>query len=333
VRYRLKHLNVLIQSCILSLLLSTSMVRAADTWEPRRPVEIVAPGAAGGGLDLVARTLQASIQQQKLSSKPVIVTNRPGGGGTVGIAYINSHAGDGHYVAIQALPLITNRISGLSELGLDDVTPLAIIVTDQLVFAVSPASPIKTGKQWVAALQKDPTAISIGVAGSAGGQTYDAAALVAKASGVDPKKLKIVYFDSGGETVTSLMGHHVDLVVVPAAVALSAHQGGLIKLIAIAADKRVPGSFSDVPTWKEQGVDVVSSTWRAVVGPKNMTPGEIAWWDDLLAKATATPMWATALQRNLWTPSYMNSAKTRVFLQGEQTRLAALLQSIGLAKN
>ncbi|HEX4511803.1 MAG TPA: hypothetical protein VH328_17065, partial [Burkholderiaceae bacterium] len=79
--------------------------RAADAWEPKRPIELVVVAAPGGGLDLVGRTLQSVIQQEHLSPRPLTVLNRPGGGGTVGIAYLNSHEGDGHYVSVQALPL------------------------------------------------------------------------------------------------------------------------------------------------------------------------------------------------------------------------------------
>ena len=120
-------------------------VLAADAWQPKRPVEIVVPAAPGGGLDLVGRTLQSVVTQTHLSTRPLTVVNRPGGGGTVGIAYINSHEGDGHYVSVQALPLVTNSITGLSKVGLDDVTPLAVFVTEQVLFSVPAASPIKSG--------------------------------------------------------------------------------------------------------------------------------------------------------------------------------------------
>ncbi|HEY4164811.1 MAG TPA: hypothetical protein VGM59_17215, partial [Dongiaceae bacterium] len=103
---------------------------ALADWKPRRPIEVVVPSAPGGGQDLAARTLQGIVERLKLSSKPFTVINKPGGGGTVGIAYINTHAGDGHYTCVQALPLITNRLTGQSEIGLADVTPLAQLLTE-----------------------------------------------------------------------------------------------------------------------------------------------------------------------------------------------------------
>jgi putative tricarboxylic transport membrane protein len=329
---RRRALTAIWSTCTALLIASPVPGGAAETWQPHRPVEIVVPSAPGGGLDLVARTLQRVIQQENLSNKPVTVLNRPGGGGTVSIAYINSHIGDGHYVAVQALPLITNRITGLSTFGLDDVTPLAVFVTEQVVFSVPGDSPIKNGKDFVQMLKKDPMSVTMGVSSSPGGQSHDAAALVIRGAGQDPKKLKVVFFDSGGEAMTALMGGHITAAATPAGVVLGPSQAGRIRMIAIPGGQREQGALANVPTWKEQGVDVDFTTWRVLVGPKNMTPAEIAWWDDVLRKATASPEWATAVKRNLWTADYKNSAQTRVFLQSEQSRLKPLLGDLGLAK-
>jgi len=305
---------------------------AAEAWQPKRPIEVVVPSAPGGGLDLVGRTLQAVIQQNHLSPRPVTVVNRPGGGGTVGIAYLNSHMGDGHYVSVQALPLVTNSITGLSKVGLDDVTPLAVFVTEQVLFSVPANSPIKSGKDLVAMMRKDPGSVSFAVSSSPGGQSHVATAMWLKAAGQDPKKLKIVFFDSGGEAVTALMGEHVTAAATPAGTVVGPSQSGQLRLIGVPSETRLTGALAGVPTWKEQGIDVDFSTWRVLVGPKNMTPEEIAWWDNVLQKATSSPQWSAAVTRNLWSPAYKNSAATRQFLIGERTRLTPLLAELGLAK-
>ncbi len=305
---------------------------AADAWQPKRPIEIVVPAAPGGGLDLVGRTLQSAVQQGHLSPRPLTVVNRPGGGGTVGIAYLNSHEGDGHYVSVQALPLVTNSITGLSKVGLDDVTPLAVFVTEQVLFSVPAASPIKTGKDLVEMMRKDPASVSFAVSSSPGGQSHIATAMWLKAAGADPKKLKIVFFDSGGEAVTALMGEHVTAAATPAGTVIGPSQAGQLRLIGMPSATRLTGALAGVPTWKEQGVDVDFSTWRVLVGPKNMTPAEIAWWDNVLQKATASPQWQAAVARNLWSPAYKNSAATRQFLMDERNRLTPLMTELGLAK-
>jgi putative tricarboxylic transport membrane protein len=113
---------------------------------------------------------------------------------------------------------------------------------------------------------------------------------------------------------------------------LGPSKAGKIRMIGLPAAMRQKGDLADIPTWKEQGLDVEFSTWRVLVGPKDMTPDEIAWWDDTLGKATSSPEWAAAAERNLWTIDYKNSKDVRAFLDSEQTRLADLLKDLGLAK-
>ena len=304
----------------------------ADTWSPKRPVEVVVPSAPGGGQDLAARTLQGVMTELKVSPKPIIVSNKPGGGGTVSIAYINTHEGDGQYTAVQALPLITNRLTGESEIGLGDVTPIAQLLTEQVIFSVAGDSPIKSGKDLAEMLKKDPQSVVVGVSSSPGGQSHIAAALVLQALGLDPAKLKIVFFDSGGEAATALMGGHITVAATPAPVVLGPAQAGKVRMIAVPAENRLPGALADVPTWKEQGVDVEFATWRVLVGPKGMTADELAWWDAALGKVMASDEWKTAAERNLWTVNYKNSTDLKAFLDSENTRLAALLKDLGLAK-
>jgi putative tricarboxylic transport membrane protein len=142
----------------------------------------------------------------------------------------------------------------------------------------------------------------------------------------------VVFFDSGGEALTALMGGHVTAAATPAGVVLGPSQAGRVRLIAIPGGTRQDGALANVPTWKEQGVNVDFTTWRVLVGPKNMTPAEVAWWDNVLKKATSSPEWAEAVKRNLWTADYQNSTQTKAFLHEEQARLTPLLTDLGLAK-
>jgi putative tricarboxylic transport membrane protein len=305
---------------------------SAQEWRPNRPLELVVPSAAGGSADLVMRTLQNVAGQMRSSNEPFTVVNKPGGGGTVSIAYIDSHAGDARSVALQSLPLITNRATGSSTLGLDDVTPLAQVVTEPIAFSVAAGSPIRNGQDLIARLRSDPGAVTIAVSSSPGGQSHIAAALLLKSAGLDPRKLKIVFFDSGSQALTALMGEHVTASVTSADVVAGAAQSGKVRIIATPAASRLAGEWSKVPTWKEQGVDFEFSTWRILVGPRNMTTSQVAWWDAVLAKAIASPEWATAAKRNLWTVDYKNSTQTRAFLATENVRLGALLGELGLAR-
>ncbi|MBI1776676.1 MAG: tripartite tricarboxylate transporter substrate binding protein [Proteobacteria bacterium] len=301
-------------------------------WRPMRAVELVVPSAPGGGLDITARTLQRLFQEEKVADQPVTVVNKPGGSGTIGIAYINQHKGDGHFICVQSPPLMTNEIIGSSQLGLKDVTPVALLVTEEIIFSVAADSPIKTGRDLVDALRKDPDSIAIAVSSSPGGHSHAAAALVMKAVGGDPKKLKMVFFASGGEAATAVMGGHVAVAVTPASAILGHRQAGRIRVIGIPSEARLPGALADVPTWKEQGVDVVFYAWRTLVGPKGMTQVELDWWDNALAKLTRSPQWQEDVRRNLWTANYRNSKDVGAFFAAEHARLAQVLGELGLAK-
>ncbi|MDB5990273.1 MAG: hypothetical protein JWQ10_1676 [Herbaspirillum sp.] len=332
-RIKLKYLSGLLAfGALLSVGSIGNAANATEAWKPTRPIQIVVPSAPGGGLDLVARTLQNVITQEKLSDQPITVLNRPGGGGTVGISYINSHHADGHYVTVQALPLVTNQITGLSKIGIADVTPLAVLFREPIIFAVAGDSALKSGQDVVALLRKDPASVGMAVSSSPGGQSHIAAAMVVKAAGQDPHKLKIVFFDSGGEAMTALMGGHVAVAASPVGVAVGPAQAGKIRMIGIPQAARAPDELANVPTWKEQGIDVDFSTWRVLVGPKDMPAAQAAWWDNVLKKVMATPEWSAALKRNMWSADYRPSQQAAEFLKNENARLTPLLGELGLAK-
>src|SRR5262249_26237265 len=158
-------------------------------------------------------------------------------------------------------------------------------------------------------LKQDPASVTVGVSSSPGGQSHIAAALVLQVIGLDPAKLKIVFFDSGGEAATALMGGHITVAATPAPVVLGPSQAGKVRLIAVPGAARLTGALADVPVWKERGGDVEFATWRVLVGPKGMTADELAWWDDALGKVMASPEWAAAAARNLWTVDYKNSTQ------------------------
>jgi putative tricarboxylic transport membrane protein len=316
----------------LLLALAAPAVTEAAEWQPTKPVEIVVPSTPGGGLDTTGRTLQRLFLEGKYTEQPVNVVNKPGASGTMGITYINTHRDDGHQITVQSPPLLTNSIIGASPVSLKDVTPLALLVTEEIIFSVAADSPIKTGADLVTQLKQDPASVSIAVSSSPGGHSHAAAALIMKAIGGDPKKLKMVFFGSGGEATTALLGNHVSVGLTPAVSILGAVAAGKLRVIAVASAHRLAAPLADVPTWQEQGVDVVFSAWRALVGPRNMAPEHLAWWDATLAKITATPSWQEDVKRNVWTANYKNSKDTALFFAAEEQRLRGVLGELGLTK-
>ena len=303
-----------------------------QAWQPEKAIEIVVPTTPGGGIDRTARLLQKIIQENALASVPVTVTNKPGGGGAVSLVYLNQHAGDAHFVAINSPNLIANDINGRGAVKYREVTPLANLFSEYTVVAVRAESPLKSGRDFVEALRRDPQSLAVSTPTTLGSVNHLSFALVAKAAGVDPRKLKAVVLGSGGDAVTALLGGHIDAHTGTPSSVVRMVQAGKIRALAILAPKRIGGPYADTPTWSELGYKAVMDTWRGVIGPKGMTPAQIAWWDGVLAKAVATPVWKEALEQNTWEANYLNSAQTRKQFDAEYADYRAILGDLGMIK-
>lgn len=304
----------------------------AQGWKPEKPIEIVVPTTPGGGIDRTARLLQKIIQEEKLAPVPVTVINKPGGGGALSLVYLNQHPGDGHMVAINSPNLIANDINGRSPVKFREVTPLANLFSEYTVVAVRADSPLKRGQDFIDRLRKDPQSLAVSTPTTLGSVNHMSFALVAKAAGIDPRKLKAVVVGSGGDAVTALLGGHIDAHTGTPSSVVRMVQAGQIRVIGVLAPKRLSGPYADTPTWSEQGFKAVMDTWRGVIGPRGMTPAQIAWWDGVLAKVVATPAWKEALEQNTWEANYLNSAQTRKQFEDEHAEYRAILLELGMIK-
>lgn len=305
---------------------------AAETWQPSRAIELVVPSAAGGGLDVTARVLQKIVHDLAVTDQPVNVLNKPGGGGVIGINYTNQHRADGHYLCVQSPGLLTNELVGTTPIGLKDVTPVAQLVDEEIIFTVKADSPIASGQDLAKRLGGDPASVALAMSSAPGGHSHICAALVTKAAGGDPRKLKTVFFNGGGEAVTALMGGHVTAIVTPASSILGPLAAGRVRVVAYAAAKRLPGQLAPVPTWQEQGINVVFSAWRGLSGPLGMTAAQRAWWDQTLTRVTAAPEWAKFVLQNEWTADYLDSAAVARHWQQEKERLAVVVAELDLVR-
>lgn len=318
---------------LLVLALATSHgYSASSNWKPEKNVEIVTGSGPGGGLDRTARTIQKVWQDKNLLDVPITVVSKPGGTNALSWAYLNSHSGDGHYLSITSLSLLTNHITGSNPLRHSDITPIAQLFSEYISFAVRADSPIKTGKDLIDVLRKDLKSLSFGIAPGLGAAGHLGACIVLKSAGIDIKRLRNVVFNSGGTATTALLGGHVD--IVPLSVQNFAPQveAGKLRLIAIASPQRMEGSLANVPTWREQGIGAVFDTWRGVIGPKGLAPAQVAYWEDIFAKLAQTDEWKRDLKNNLWISSYMNSADSKKFLDAQYSELRALLTELEMAR-
>ena len=317
--------------CLSAAIFVTAMGHAAEPWIPDRAVEIVAGSGAGGAQDRTARTMQKIWKERNIIPVPVNVVNKPGGGGAISMAYLNQQGSDGRYIAVSSPVVLLNHISGKGKLNHTDMTSLALLFSEYIAITVRNESPIKTGADLIQKMKADPASVSAAVATARGGMQHIAVGKIAKSVGVDVGKMRVVVFNSGSESITQVLGGHIDVVATAVANAAPHVANGQLRIIGIAAPQRLPGALANVPTWKEQGVDVVVSNWRSVLGPKGMTAAQTAWWDNALQKLVQTPEWNEDIQKNYWVNNYLGSAESQKFFAAQYEELRGVLNDL-LAK-
>ncbi len=303
----------------------------AQEWKPDRPVELIATNAPGGGSDRIGRIMVKILQERKLVPVPVNLVNRPGGGSSVAYNYANQHPGNGHFLVMGSRSLITNNISGHGP-SYTDLTPVLRLFDEYIGVTVKPVSPIRTGKDLISFMKRDPTALSFGIATSLGAPNHSGVAAAFKAAGIDMKRMKNVIFPSGGAASTALLGGHVDVVPISIGFASSLLRNKQVRIIAVSSPQRLPGELKDVPTWKEQGADAVVAQWRVLIGPKGMTPAQVGYWEGVMRRMMEVEEWKAELATNFWSANFQTGAETRKFLDPDYADAKAFLTELGLAK-
>jgi putative tricarboxylic transport membrane protein len=315
-------------ACVIALA-NVALAQAQSAWKPSKTVEIVVGFAAGGGNDKSSRVMQKIWQDARLFE--TIVTNKVGGGGALAYTYVSQKAGDGHVLAVAQGGLLTNHITGRSPLSYNDLTPLAFVGNEPVALAVKSDAPYKNLREFAERLKKDPASLSISVGSTLGAVNHFTVALLAKAAGIDPKKLKIVVFGGGAESVTNLLGGHIDAMSQAVNNAIPHHQSGTIRILAISTARRST-RLPDVPTFREQGYDVLVDGWTIFVGPKGMSPAQIAFWENTFAKSVQTDEWKKYLDSNAWESGYKNAQDTLAYLKNQDAQAKALSIELGLAR-
>ncbi len=304
----------------------------AQSWKPEKPVDIIIGTTPGGPQDRQGRLIQRIFQERKLFEQTSSVSNRPGGGGAVALAYMANHKGDAHYIQIVAQPLISNHVAGRSKQHFTDFSPIAIFAVEYVTLVVRADSPIKDAREFIAAMRKDPTAYSVAIGTVVGNATHSSYAHAMKAAGVDVKRLRSVAFNSGSEGMTAAMGGHVDAAAGSVSTVLPHVRSGKLRVLAIGAPKRWEGELASVPTWKELGIDSAQDLWRGLAGPPGFTAAQTAFWDATIARTVKDLEWIKDVERNLAANVYKNSADTVKHWQAEYADVKALFIEMGLAK-
>jgi putative tricarboxylic transport membrane protein len=307
-----------------------SLSASGQSWRPERPVEIILACAPGCGPDNMARMMQRIFQTNRYFDLPITVQNKPGGAGAIARTYLKQFEGNGHYLFHGDKGVLASHAIGRSTLS--DLTPVAILFGEYIGIAVKADSPIKSGRDLIEQLKQDPTARSIGLPTVVGTINHQGLASALKIAGVDVRKTRNVSFNSGAQAITALLGGHVD--VVPASLGLwEPHiRTSAVRVIAVSSPERQPELFSGIPTWREQGVNSVTFNWRAMFGPKGMTPAQVAYWENIFQRLTETPDWKTEMDKRSSISQFTRAAPMKKRMDEEYPEIRALLVELELAK-
>ena len=303
----------------------------AQGWTPERNIEILVGSAPGGSNDKTARQIERILTEHKIVNRPITVVNRSGGGGSIALNALSQRAGDGHSVIVFTPTMLANNITGASKFNYTQFTPIASLFNDYIAFVVHADSPIQNGAQLRERLSTDPKSLTVGFASALGSHNHIAIGLLMKKIGRKPTDLKVVAFKGSSEAVTNLLGGHIDVVTIGAGNVAGHVAAGRLRVVGVSAPQRFTGGLAQVPTWKEQGVDLVVGGWRAIVGPKDMTSAQVAYWDGILRKATRVPEWQDGLKKFHWFDNYISGPAVMKHFESEYNDMKSVLVELGLA--
>lgn len=309
------------------------MALNGKTWRPTRGLEIVAGTPPGGGLDRAARALAKAITDNGLAEVPVSVVNVPGDGARAAWKHVDRRAEDAHIVSISSPNLTTDKLVGLASFDQRDYSPLAILYTEYIVFISRPDNRIGDADAFLAALRDDPENLTISLSTTLGNPNHIAVAQVAIAVGCDVNAPKIRVFDTALDVIDDVIAGKADIGAVTLASIVKAHGAGQVRPIALSSPERLEGTFDFVPSWLERDINCVVGAWRGVTGPKGLTAEQIAYWQDLMSRATATQTWTDELSAHHWAESYIDGPALTADLERERQEYTTLLTSLGLIRN
>jgi putative tricarboxylic transport membrane protein len=309
-------------------LLAASTLGFAQAKYPSRTIEVVVPYAPGGGTDNLMRTITGIIDENKWSPVPLNVNNRAGGSGAIGFNYLINKKGDPHVIAGATPMIVSGKIEGrLPGNHRDAMTVLMIVAIDELMLSVRNESPYKTIDDFVKAARAKPGGLTVGGTATLT-EDHIFTYLFEKAAKI---QVKYVPFNSGGEVTTALMGGHIDAAVENPNEIVAQIEAKKATNLAVAARKRLKDA-PEVPTFAEKGYEFYWEQMRGVVGPANMAPEAVKWWQDTLKKVVATPKWQNDyIKRNLLTPTDWTGEQALKYLDSLHSKYEEALKGLKAA--
>jgi len=311
-------------------LLALALFVAAGSAAAIDSLKILVPANPGGGWDQTARNLAQALQKSGIV-KTVQVDNRGGGGGTIGLAqFVNSAKGDGNQLLVSGLVMVGAIELNKSPVNLSQVTPIARLTAEYEMIVVPASSKIQKLDDLIAQFKSNPGGVSWG-GGSAGGIDHILVGLIAKAVGVEGAKINYIPYSGGGEANTAILGGHVTAGVSGFGEMIQHVKNKRLRALAVSSEKRLTDA-PDIPTLKEQGVDVAVFNWRGVFGAPGISNAQREELIKTVAAAVKSPQWQETLKKLDWSDAFMPGDQFKTYVDAESQRVAQVIQEIGLAK-
>lgn len=320
-----RSLSLLLGGALLALGLSAQAA-------PNKP-ECIAPANPGGGFDLTCRLAQEGLKASGALSDPMRIVYMPGGIGAVAYNHVIAQkpADPNAIVAFSGGSLLNLAQKKFGRYNVDDVRWLAAVGSDYGVAVVRDDSPYKTLKDLMAAFKQDPSKIVLGAGGTVGSQDWMQTALIAKAAGIDPKQLRYVALEGGGEIATALLGGHIQVGSTDISDSMPHIRAGKMRLLAVFAEERLKDEgMTDIPTAKEQGYDIVWPVVRGFyVGPK-VSDEDYAFWKGAFDKLLASEDFAKLRDQRELFPFAMTGPELDTYVKQQVTQYKQLAREFGL---
>lgn len=301
-----------------------SITSAAAGQDIHASMTIIAPAAAGGGWDGVARELQQAQKANGLVNN-VQVVNMPGAGGTIALGNVSVLEGQPNNLLVGGTGLMAATIQFGSAATLDDVTPLAVVVEEYDVIVVPADSPYETLDDLVEAWKADPKGVPW-----TGGGSFDQLVVtdLALSAGIAPLDTTYISSDGGGEAIQALLNGTAKAAAGGYPDNIDQIESGRLRVLALVAEEPVDGI--DIPTAAEQGYDVSLTNWRMLAAPAGLDDEQVDGLRELIADSIATPEWKDAIERYRWTERVITGEELDAFLKDEHSRIEQLYEEMGL---
>jgi putative tricarboxylic transport membrane protein len=207
-----------------------------------------------------------------------------------------------------------------------------MLFNEYIFVTVKSDSPLASGRDLIARLKAAPDALSIAVATAIGNHIHMGVALPMKAAGVAIRRMKVVAFKSSGQSLTALLGGHVDVAASTFGTVLPHLESGRVRIIGVSAPQRLTGQLAGIPTWNEQGAKTNFTSWRGIAAAKNISDAQVRYWEGAMAAMAKTDEWMKDVERNHRSANFMGSQPASKYWDAQYAELEEALTELGLAK-